>query len=170
MQGLIKRPPPVFDASRGLLHNEHFQIAYVTSDIAEAEAVFRRRFGVTSLRETEIDMPGGAHLSIRAVWIGGILYEIISGSGPGMELYTSYCAPEGFTLRLHHQGFLVPDEDSWAALQREVARGGWTVRSLSDTPGHVRAMHVAAEELGHLLEFVFPSPAFLKVLEGTPVA
>lgn len=170
-EGLIRRPLPAFDPAKGLLHNEHFQIAYVTNDMAQAEAVFRDRFGVTAFRTNGGANAQGGYLDVRAVWIGTTLFELLCARGPGLELYTDV-APEGgpFVMKLHHFGYLVRDEADWAKLEQTVERGGWTVRNRSDSPGMVRAMHVEAPELGHLLEFVLAWPQFRAVLEGTPVA
>lgn len=170
-QGLITRPVPAFDPAKGLLHNEHFQIAYVTNDMARAEAVFRDQFGAREFRTNGGGNAQGGYVDVRAVWIGNTLFELLCGRGPGMELYTDV-APEGgpFVMKLHHFGYLVRDDADWAKLEETVERGGWNVVARSDAPGIVRALHVEAPDLGHLLEFVLAYPPFLKTLEGTPVA
>ena len=169
MELLLDRPVTPFDPSRGLLCNEHFQMGYVTNDMARAEDHFRQRFGVREFRPTEGDLPGGGKISVRSAWIGNVMYEIICASGPGMEIYTELLPEGGFAIRLHHFGYLIPDEAAWDALEKAVASGGWTVRQRSDTPGYVRAMFVEAPELGNYLEFVFPAPALLERFRATPV-
>jgi hypothetical protein len=159
----------VFDPTRGLLNNEHFQIAYVTNDIDRAAEVFRRRFGVAALRESDAQTPAGAVIQVRAVWLGGVLYQITCGEGPGMELWDCGAAAEGFVLRHHHFGFLVSDEAAWEALERLIVEGGWTVRQRSDHPGIGRIACVEASELGHFLEFIMPGPDLLARFEATPV-
>lgn len=170
MELLLDRPVKAFDSSRGILCNEHFQMGYVTNDMAKAAAYFRQRFGVKEFRPTEGEQPGGGRISVRSVWIGNVMYEIICASGPGMEIYTDPVPPGDFKLRLHHFGYLIPDQAAWEMLEETVECGGWTVRQRSETPGYVRAMFVEAPELGNYLEFVFPAPALLERFRATPVA
>jgi catechol 2,3-dioxygenase-like lactoylglutathione lyase family enzyme len=168
---ILDRPAPVCDPDKGLLNAEHFQIAYATNDIAGAERFFRERFGVAAFRPTEGENGQGGRIEVRSAWIGGVMYEIICGSGPGMEVYSDGLPQgDGFALRHHHFGYLIPDETAWDRLQRAVERGGWSVRGTSDTPGYVRAMFVAVPEFGHLLEFVLPAPALLERFAATPIA
>lgn len=169
MELLLDRPVAAFDSSRGLLCNEHFQMGYVTNDMAKAEAYFRQRFGVKEFRPTEGEQPGGGRISVRSVWVGNVMYEIICATGPGMEIYTEPLPEQEFALRLHHFGYLIPDEAAWDALEAAVVAGGWAVRQRSDTPGYVRAMFVEAPELGNYLEFVLPAPALLERFRATPV-
>jgi hypothetical protein len=168
MASLLKRPAPVFDPAKGLLHNEHFQIAYVTNDIDRAVEVFRERFGVPEFRRSDAELPNGASIKVRAAWVGGVIYEIICGTGPGMELYACGDPAAGFVLRHHHFGFLVADEAAWAALEEQIARGGWTVRQRGNQPGFGRTTYVAAPELGHCLEFILPGPELLARFDATP--
>ncbi|MCB2060185.1 MAG: hypothetical protein R3E09_08220 [Novosphingobium sp.] len=165
------RPVPIYDPGKGLLHNDHYHIAYVTNDVDRAVEVFRDRFGVSEFRTNDNAQENGSTICVRSVWIGGMMYEICQGSGPGMDLYTDWAAPDGeFVLKLHHFGYLVPDDDAWDVLEDQLDRGGWTVRSRSDIPGFVRACFVEAPELGHFLEFVQPGAGLLERMNATPVA
>jgi hypothetical protein len=167
----LHRPVPVFDPGKSLLHNDHFQIAYVTNDIERAVAVFAERFGVAAFRANDNDLPGGGRVGIRSVWIGGMMYEICYGWGEGMDLYTEVAPPGGdFVLRFHHFGYLVADEADWDAVERQIARGGWRVRSRSDIPGFFRGCYVEVPELGHHLEFVLPRQGLLDRMNATPVS
>jgi len=171
MSAGLRRPVPVYDPGKGLLNADHYHVAYVTNDVERAAGVFRDRFGVCEFRRNDNDLKNGGSIRIRAVWIGGMMYEICQASGPGMELYTDWVEPGGeFALRLHHFGYLVPDEDAWDALEGELAAGGWIVRSRSDVPGFVRACFVEVPELGHFLEFVQPREGLLEQLNATPVS
>jgi len=166
----FERPLPVFDPSRGLLHNDHYHVGYVTNDLDRAAGIFRERFGVRAFRETSNHMAGGTSIALRSVWLGNMMYEITCGKGPGMELYTDH-APTGgdFVLSFHHYGYLVPDEQAWADLARKIDTGGWKVVLDSDTPGYCRACYVDAPELGHYLEFVLPREGLLERLIATPM-
>lgn len=167
----LHRPVPVFDPARGLLHNDHYHVGYVTNDLERAASLFHERFGVSQFRETGNELPGGGSIALRSVWLGNMMYEITCGSGPGMELYSNHAPPGGdFVLKFHHYGYLVPDDDSWNALKRQIDRGGWKVVLDSDTPGYCRACYVEAPELGHYLEFVQPMAGLLERMNTTPVA
>jgi len=163
------RPVPVCDPARGLLHNDHYHVGYVTNDLDRAADVFRDRFGVTAFRESANELPGGGSIALRSVWLGTMMYEITCGSGLGMELYSDH-APTGgdFVLQFHHYGYLVRDDENWAALKRQIANGGWKVVLDSDTPGYCRACYVEAPELGHYLEFVLPRDGLLERMNATP--
>ncbi len=166
----FNRPVPVFDPARGLLHNDHYHVGYVTNDIERAADIFRRRFGVREFRETGNETPGGS-ITLRSVWLGNMMYEITCGVGAGMELYTDHAPPGGdFVLEFHHFGYCVPDETGWSALRRRIEEGGWKVRLDSDTPGFCRAIYVEVPELGHYLEFVQPHDGLIERLNATPVA
>lgn len=91
--------------AKGLLHNDHFQIAYVTNDMDRAVALFRDRLGVAAFRESDYETPEGTSIGIRSAWIGAMMYEICCGSDPGMELYTDW-APPGDEFVLPRQGLL----------------------------------------------------------------
>jgi hypothetical protein len=167
----LERPVPVYDPAKSLLHNEHFQIAYVTNDVDRAVKVFGERFGVKTFRANDNELPSGTKVCIRAAWIGGMMYEICYGRGPGMELYTDWAPPDGdFVLRFHHFGYLVPDDDAWTALEHEIERGGWKVRTKSDIAGFFRGCYVEVPELGHFLEFVQPRRGLLERMNATPVS
>ena len=164
-------PPAVYDPAKGLLHSDHFQIAYVTNDLARAVDVFRTRFGIETFRANDSELPGGGKISTRTVWIGSTMYEIACGSGPGMEAFSNYAPPGGaFVLKFHHFGYLVPDDATWAAMEREVARLGFEMFKSNDTPGYVRACFVDVPELGHLIEFILPREGLIEKFNATPVA
>lgn len=165
----FERAVPVFDPARGLLHNDHYHVGYVTNDIERAAGVFRDRFGVSTFRETANELPGGSSIALRSVWLGNMMYEITCGSGPGMDLYARHAPPGGeFVLAFHHYGYLVPDEESWAVLVRQIEDGGWNVALDTDTPGYCRACYVEAPELGHYLEYVLPRDGLLERMNATP--
>lgn len=169
MESQLDRPVSAYDPARGLLNNEHFQMGYVTNDMAIAEEVFRKRFGVKEFRPTEGDLTAGGRISVRSAWIGSVMYEIICAAGPGSELYSDHVPEDDFAIRLHHFGFLVRKPD-WAALECAIEEGGWDVPYRTDVPGFVRAVYVTSPELGHYLEFILPEQSFIERMNTTPVA
>lgn len=171
MQATLTRPVPHYDPAKGLLHNEHFQLGYVTNDLRSALEIFRERFGITRWRENDADLPGGGKVCTRTVWIGTMMYEIALGHGPGMECFSNYAPPSGpFVLRFHHYGYLVPDEQAWSALEDEIARSGLLVIRPSDVAGYVKTCFLEVPELNHLLEYILPREGLLAKMNETPVA
>ena len=171
MEDGLRRPVPVYDPSRGLLHNEHFQLGYVTNDLDRAMDVFGRRFGITRFRENDADLPCGGRVCTRTVWVGAMMYEIAMGYGEGMDVFSDF-APQGadFVLQFHHFGFLVPDDAAWARLEAEIARSGLRVRRPNDSPGYVKTCFVEVPGFGHLLEYILPREGLLARMNLTPIA
>ncbi len=169
-QSLI-RPVTIFDPAKGLLHNDHFQLGYVTNDIDQAVAMFAKRFGITDYRCNDSDLPGDGRVCTRTVWVGAMMYEIAMGYGPGMECFSDF-APQGgeFVLRFHHFGYLVPDEAAWAVLDDQIVRSGLNVRKPSDIAGYVKTCFVEVPELDHMLEYILPREGLLARMNETPIA
>ena len=164
----VNRPVPSFDPARGILNQDHFQLGYVTGDIAAAEALMSERFGVNAMRRRDNELPNGASVSTRTVWIGSMMYEIACGKGPGMEQFSRYAPTGGRVLAFHHFGYLVPGDEAWAAIEAEVARRGWAYEARSDTPGFARTAMIFAPELGHCLEFVLAREGLAEQFNQTP--
>ena len=171
METGLKRPVPVFDPARGLLHNDHFQLGYVTNDLASAMARFGEHFNITRFRENDADLPCGGRVCTRTAWIGAMMYEIVMGYGEGMEVFSDF-APQGgeFVLQFHHFGFLVPDDAAWARLEAEIARSGLVMRRPNDTPGYVKTCFIEVPGFGHMLEYILPREGLLAKLNLTPIA
>jgi catechol 2,3-dioxygenase-like lactoylglutathione lyase family enzyme len=167
----FNRPIPAYNPQKGLLHNEHFQLGYVTNDMPRALAIFRDRFGISRWRENDADLPGGGRVSTRTVWIGAMMFEIALGFGENMECFSDFAPPGGeFVLKFHHFGYLVPDEASWAVLEGQMADSGLKVIKPSDMPGYVKTCFLEVPELDHLLEYILPREGLIARFNETPVA
>ena len=106
----------------------YFQVAYVVSDIAEAESWFKRTMGIKQFtRMADIAFNEGctfrgapgdwvAHLSLG--YLGDVQLELVEHVR-GESLYSEFLADKG--PGLHHIAFLVPDFD---ATLRGLERGG----------------------------------------------
>jgi len=104
-----------------------FQVAYVVSDIAQAEAFFERTLGVRGFtRLPDVHLAEGCeyrgrpadcvvHLSLG--WLGDTQVELIE-SVRGESIYAEHLHDRG--PGLHHVAFLVPDFD---AVMDGMARG-----------------------------------------------
>lgn len=166
MAGLVKRPPASLKG--GLLDQEHFQICHCTNDLERACAVFADRFGIEEWRRLEGDLPSGGYIRIAIAWAGGVMYELLTASGPGTDFYMDRLPKDDFAMRLHHLGYLVHDQAGWDAMKAEVTRGGWRISQENNTVGFMRHCYVEAPELGHYLEYIFPEAAGIAFFEAVP--
>lgn len=159
---LLTRPPSGLSAGAGLLRAEHFQMAYATTDIEAAKQLFAERLGIGAFTPIGGPTPAGGEIRVELAWVGTIMYELMTASGPGSEIVMGRLPREaGFAIRHHHLGYLVRDEAEWAALEAEVARAGWTMPHKSVNPGFMTSCFVDVPALGHYLEYIMPEPAGL---------
>ncbi|MGB8365326.1 MAG: hypothetical protein ACLQUZ_14665 [Rhizomicrobium sp.] len=144
-------------------------MAYATNDIDRACGILSDRFGIKAFRRLEGPLPAGGNIRIELAWVGTIMYELLTASGPGSEIYR-HRLPEGddFVIRHHHLGYLIHDRAAWDGLDRDAERIGRKVLSKNTTPGFLSSAFVDAPELGHLLEYIFPEQAGIDFFEGVP--
>lgn len=164
----LARPPAAFDAGAGLLRTEHFQMAYATNDIDRACDILRQRYGVREFRRLEGQLPAGGHIRVELAWIGPIMYELITASGPGSDIYIGRLPDSGFALRHHHLGYLIRDDGQWETLMRAVERDGWSMPHLSHNKGFMKSCFIDAPELGHYLEYICPEQAGVDFFDNVP--
>ena len=168
MKTLLTRPQTVFGPGAGLFRNDHFQIAYNTTDMDRAIATFSRRFGVKEFAALEGDMPAGGRVRMRIGWAGGVMYELIWAEGPGSDVFRAGLPAEGFGLRPHHLGYYVPTAEAWTSLRNEVEREGLKVVHDTDVPGFLKAIIVEDPGLGHFLEYIYPEAGGIAFFENAP--
>lgn len=168
MKQALSRPEPRYASGAGLFRNDHFQMAYATTDIERAKALFAERYGVREWRPLEGPLPAGGKIHIELGWAGGAMYELVQADGPGSEVFRAGLPAEGFALRHHHLGYYVPTAEAWAALKAEIERQGLKVLHVTDVPGFLQAIIIDTPELGHYLEYIFPEAAGVDFFEGTP--
>lgn len=164
----MKRPDGQFDPSAGLLRAEQFQMAYATNDIERACDLFRQRFGIREFRRLAGQMPSGGHIHVELAWVGPTMYELLTATGPGSDLYVGRLPTDRFAIQHHHLGFLIHDEAQWQGLFSQIENNGWTLLSKNNTPGFMQTCFVDVPELGHYFEYLFPEPAGLAFFEGVP--
>lgn len=153
------RPALHADLSRGLLSAEHFQVAYATSDIEQAQALFGDRFGMEHWTQLEGQLPAGGEIRVELAWVGTVMYELMWSRGPGSAIYMDRLPDKpGFHLKHHHLGYLV-DEAGWDALIQTVEREGHAMPHVSHNTGFMKSCFVDAPELGHYLEYICPAEA-----------
>jgi hypothetical protein len=166
--GLVKRQGAVLDPARGIIHAEHFQIAYNTNDIVRAQEVLANRYGIRAFRTLAGQLPEGGSIHIELAWVGPVMYELLTAEGPGSTVYRKGLPEDGFAMRHHHLGYLVHDGAQWDALMKAVQDGGWNMPNCRNNPGFLRSCFVEAPELGHYLEYVFPEDAGRQFFESVP--
>lgn len=168
MKGVLSRPRASLTPGAGLLRREQFQVAYATTDIERACAIFGQRFGIKEFRRLEGPLPAGGQIRIELAWSGGVMYELLWADGPGSQVFRAGLPSQGFAIRHHHLGYFVPDEAAWTALKQEIEKAGIEVLHWTNVPGFMQAFIIDAPELGHYLEYLFPDPAGLEFFEGSP--
>ena len=168
MTGLLTRPGSAFSPGQGLLRAEPFQVAYATNDIGRACDVFRDRFGIQAFRRLEGPLPEGGHIRVELAWVGPVMYELLTATGPGSYLYAGRLPNDGFAIRHHHLGFIVQDDAQWATLEAEAVRLGAPLLNKRRNEGFLQSCFVDAPELGHYLEYILPEAAGLAFLNAVP--
>jgi hypothetical protein len=165
---VLSRTASAFDPGAGLIVAEHFQMAYVTNDIEQACDLFGRRLGVRQFRRLEGRMPAGGHIRAEFAWVGALMYELISASGPGSEIFMDRLPQgEAFALKHHHLGFLIHNQEQWDGVLAQAKQHGWSVPYRNVNP-LVEACFVDVPELGHYLEYLFARQAGLDFFDSVP--
>lgn len=168
MNGMLKRPVSIFDSAKGLLRNEHFQVAYATNDLEKACEVFNERFGIEQFGGLEGETPSGGYIRIKLAWVGSTMYELIHCSGPGAEMYNQVLPDRDFALRFHHLGFLIQNQSDWDSLQQVLIQGNWQITQANNTEGFMRHCYIYVPEVGHHFEYMFPESAGMDFLDKVP--
>jgi len=164
----MKRPISSFNPADGLLRADHFQVAYATNDIERAKQVFADRFGIREFRQLKGKMPVGGQIHIELAWHGGTMYELVTSSGPGAETFMRYIKGDEFTIRHHHLGFMIHNDNEWNGMLAGVEKNGWQILSKNDNAGFMKTCIVEIPELGHCFEYLFPEAAGLAFFESVP--
>jgi hypothetical protein len=168
MPQMLARESTDGDTRSGLLRAEHFQMAYVTTDIDEACDLLGRRLGITAYASLGGSLAEGGEIQARFAWVGTLMYEIICASGPGSAIYMDRMpATSGFAMKHHHLGFLIQDQQQWDGVLVSVAAGGWAMPYKSVNP-LVEVCFVDVPELGHYLEYLFATPMGLDFFASVP--
>src|ERR1700719_2707929 len=87
MREFVKRPRANFSPGSGLLCNDHFQVAYATNDIDRACDIFSNQFGIKEFCRLQGPLAAGGHIRVELAWVGGTMYELITASGAGSDIY-----------------------------------------------------------------------------------
>lgn len=168
MKNALSRPETRFGPGTGLFRNDHFQIAYATTDMDRAVALFSERYGVKAFRQLAGPTPAGGQIRMEIGWAGGVMYELLWAEGPGAELFRAGLPASGFAIRPHHLGYHVPTAAAWDAVLEEIERVGLEIVHRTNIPGFLQAVIVDHSELGHFLEYIFPEEGGVAFFETAP--
>jgi Glyoxalase/Bleomycin resistance protein/Dioxygenase superfamily len=168
MSQALRRPEPASSTGPGLVRHDHFQIAWNTTDMDRAKAIFAERHGVKEWRTLAGPTAQGGKVHMEIGWAGGVMYELLWGEGPGTDVFRAGLPEQGFALRPHHLGYHVPTAEAWDAVRREVERQGLKVLHSTHVPGFLQAIIVEEPDLGLFLEYIFPEEAGIQFFETSP--
>jgi hypothetical protein len=156
------------ETASGLLRAEHFQMAYVTTDLDRACDLFGRQLGIRAWASLGGAMPEGGEIQARFAWVGTLMYEILCAGGPGSAIYMDRLPrTPGFAVKHHHLGFLIHNQQQWDGVFTNAAQHGWAVPHRGENP-LARVCFVDVPELGHYLEYLYATPAGLDFFASVP--
>jgi|KBSSwiStaDraftv2_1062776.scaffolds.fasta_scaffold194719_2 catechol 2,3-dioxygenase-like lactoylglutathione lyase family enzyme len=150
-----------------------FQLGYVTPDLDRAIEQYRERFGISEFltfdtRAMQPDAP--YHVRIGLAWTGSTMVELIEPVGEH-PLYDCAMPEQGFDIRLHHLGYLVPDEATFAAAERDLGDAKIPIVSRADVPDYFQVVYADARaSTGHHLEVVLAKPGGQAMFDAAPRA
>lgn len=162
----MKRPSSTYNVENGVLCAEQFQIAYATNDIERATAYFKNHYGIQNFTSLDGSLPEGGQISIRLAWLGNTMYELLTASGTGSEVFVGQLPLGEFVVQQHHLGFLIHNNAEWDALMRHIEQQNWKVPYISHTAGFMQNCFIEAPPLGVYLEYLFPEQAGLDFFEN----
>lgn len=152
----------------------HSQVAYVTTDLDRALAVFRDDYGVPAFHVFANDAPGlvqsdGARLRIALALVGGVEIELIEPQGDSAPLFSEALPADGsFAIRFHHvairiEGSLADFEAHMASIDPARHPVVW-----QGAMGAVMRYAYTDERpaLGHFVEHVWMDPELRAQLAG----
>jgi len=153
-------------------HARHSQIAYVTSDLDRALAVWRDAFDVPAFHVFTNDMPGleSSHpfrMKIALANVGGVEIELIEPLDGSAPLHAEPLPADGsFAICFHHvamriEGTLADYDAHMASLDPVLHPVAWT-GSLADVMRF--AYTDERRTLGHYVEHVWFDPGFYEQL------
>lgn len=149
------------------MHLRHFfQNAYVTRDLARAEALIAERHGIESWVHFEPEMEvhtatdgtGPCRVKVALGWAGSLQIELIEPVSGNVRHYLEYLPadPADWSPRFHHVCMRV---DDWECARAEVAARGWPVAYEGGVEG-CRFVYIdARDSLGHYVEYMWMSDA-----------
>lgn len=140
------------------------QLAYVTTDLAQAIALFRDRYSIPSFLERDGDIPvtyrnapARLHLRYAIADVAGVQIELIEPRDGCVPIYREGLPESGFAIAFHHVSVPLPgDAARWDRFAGELAAHGREIAMsarVSDESGFLYVDDRAT--LGHYVEYVW---------------
>ena len=150
-----------------------FQVGYVTNDLERAAAVMRDQFGTGAVKIMR-DIPD-SFIDIGLCFAGETNFEIIQSHNASGDFYSDWIADcDGFALRPHHFGFLIPSSEEMSALRGSHRNAGRAFPLDNIVPGFIDVFYADTRgELGHYLEYFYleaGARAMFADVEGTTIS
>jgi hypothetical protein len=151
-------------ALTGMHFRHYFQNAYVTRDLARAEALIGERHGISDWVHFEPEMEvytatdgtGPCHVKVALGWVGNYQVELIEPVSGNVRHYRDYLPADeaDASPRLHHICMRVAD---WDAFRADVTARGWPIAYEGQVEGCKFVYVDARESLGHYVEYMWMS-------------
>jgi hypothetical protein len=150
------------------------QLAYATTDLAEAKVLFARRYGIPSFQDMgdiDVKLEGGGSMQLRfaLAFIGPTQYELIQPLGGRIDFFTRLFTKPGFDLVLHHVNLRIPTIPEFEMVRAGIQAAGHAVPLAGGSPSGGRFFYVDTRaELGHDLEYVYVTPERVAAYASLP--
>lgn len=154
-------------------HGAVFQLGYVTDDVEQAMAGFRR-LGVERFRVGEVGAaagrPGPYGARIAMAWRGEMMIELIQPLGTPAPVYVDDLPPPGAgRCVFNHVGIWVPDQTGWDALMADLAARDMPVAWSGSDPARFDVAYVDTRaSIGHYCEFIRVCPVLAELFASVP--
>lgn len=149
-----------------------FQIAYVTTDLERAIAVFRDQQGVAEIAVFEdftLDVAGGrdAVINVGLAYVGDVQLEIIEPVTGEVDLYRTWL-PDEFAVRHHHFCHRLDSVAELEAVQGGYEQSGVTI-PLAASLGETRLFYADTTSLlDHYQEYAWIAPESEEFMASLP--
>lgn len=161
--------------SKNFKNDTRLQIAYVTNDMDEAIAVFRKKYGVLDFLVLESDYevvtprgPEQCIVKFAWAWVGDTQVELVQTNGGECRIYDEPLPKDRFAVVHHHYGHLVYGMEDWGHFRGEVDASEFTIA----IEGALESCHWvyldARPLLGHYIEYSFMGPDLIKLQSQVP--
>jgi len=108
--------------------------------VKRARTLFQQRYGIKAFQRLEGPLAAGGYIHVELAWVGNTMYELLTASGPGSELFIAKLPTSEFAILHHHLGFLAHDKEEWNALLAEIEHKDWKLLSTSHAAGIMQKM------------------------------
>ena len=151
-----------------------FQIAYVTTDLDRALAVFGEDYGMTEfarMSALELRHGSGETLTIEVglAWIDDVQIEIVEPRGGRDGIYRDALENSSSDVVMHHLGIRLPTREAVEQQRAQSLRHGQEIALSGEIEGVSAFFYADARATaGHYLEYLYLSPERLAFHRAMP--